>query len=154
MKGAHVTRKTRTRLMKGRSKGGSKRACTNCPALCCHDLAIPIDRPRLKEDIDDLKWQLRYDVVHVAIRHRQWYLAVNGRCIYLDRNDLCTIYDERPPTCREHNPPDCEKYSRWYEYWIETPEQLDSYLSGKRRGLSRPSPHCSRGRLLNNGKAR
>ena len=140
--------KTRKRMMRGRSKDGSKHACVDCPALCCHDLAIPIERPRLKDDIVDLEWQLRYDTVHVAIRHRQWYMVVNARCIYLDKHNLCKVYNDRPATCREHNPPDCEKYSRWYQYWTETPDELVSYLTGKRRGLSQPSRHCSRGRLL------
>jgi uncharacterized protein len=143
-----VRERRRETIRKGRSQDGSKSACISCPALCCHDLAIPINRPRLKADIDDLKWQLRYDTVHVAIRHQQWHLVVNGRCIYLDDNDLCSIYDQRPPTCRNHNPPGCERFGRWYHYWIDSPEQLDAYLAGKRRALNRPSPHCSRGRLI------
>jgi len=140
--------KRKQTIRRGRAEDGSQDACVNCPALCCHDLAIPIDRLRLKEDIEDLKWQLRYDTVHVAIRHRRWYLVVNGRCIYLDENDLCTIYARPPETCRNHNPPDCERFGRWYEYWIDSPDSLDKYLRGKRRGLSRPSPHCSLGRLV------
>jgi len=134
--------------MRGRTEDGSKRACVNCPALCCHDLALAIERPRLKGDIDDLAWQLHYDTVHVAIRHRQWYLVVNGRCIYLDKNNLCTIYDQRPANCRDHNPPECEKYGLWYETWIETPDELRAYLRGKYTKHRRSSRHCSRGRLL------
>jgi len=135
-------------IARGRAREGSQTACADCPALCCHDLAIPIDRPRLREDIDDLKWKLRYDTVHVAIRNRRWYLVVNGRCIYLDENNLCTIYEQRPDTCRNHNPPDCERFGRWYQYWIDSPDGLDEYLAGKRRKYGRHSLHCSRGRLL------
>jgi uncharacterized protein len=139
-------------IKRGKAKGGSKQPCANCPALCCHDLAVPIDRPRLKADIDDLKWQLRYDNVHAAIRNRRWYMVINGRCIYLDDHDLCTVYDSRPETCRDHNPPQCERFGRWYQYWLDSPEQLDAYLGGKRRGLNRSSQHCSRGRLLGHGR--
>jgi len=139
-------------IRKGRTQGGSQSACVNCPALCCHDLAIPIDRPRLREDIDDLKWKLRYDTVHVAIRHRRWYLVVNGRCIYLDKHNLCTIYERRPDICRDHNPPECERFGRWYQYWIDSPDGLDEYLAGKRRKYRRHSPYCSRGRLLKKSK--
>jgi Fe-S-cluster containining protein len=135
-------------IARGRTREGSRRACVDCPALCCHDLAIEILRPRLREDIDNLKWHLHFDTVHVAIRHRQWYLVVNGRCIYLDENNLCTIYDRRPDTCRDHNPPDCEKYGLWYHVWIETPDELEDYLKGRWKKRQRSSPHCSRGRLL------
>jgi Fe-S-cluster containining protein len=127
-------------------------ACVDCPALCCHDLAIEIERPRLREDIDELKWQLFYDVVHVAIRRRQWYLVVEGRCIYLDDNDMCTTYEDRPERCRDHNPPDCEKYGYWYDVWMDTPDELEDYLKGRLKKKRRGSNSCSRGRLLKKNK--
>jgi len=107
--------------------------CKGCPARCCHTLLIPFKRPRTRSEIDYYKWHVQYDTVRIAIRSHRWYLAVEGRCMYLDEKNLCTIYDRRPEICRKHNPPDCERYGRWYDVIIETPEELESYLSTRKR---------------------
>ncbi len=103
--------------------------CLKCPALCCHDLATPFDRPRDQEDIDDVMWQLHYDSVSIAIRNQRWYQVVKGRCIYLDKKNMCTIYERRSEKCRQHNPPDCEKYYPWYDLIFHTPEELGEHLA-------------------------
>jgi len=115
-----------------------KDPCKGCGALCCHDLAMHIYRPRTKPDIEELRWQLRFDTVRVFIRNKRWFMLTEGRCMYLDKNDLCTIYEDRPKTCRNHPISQCERYCEGY-YWdtlIETPEQLDKYLKKKK---NRPS---------------
>jgi len=111
--------------------------CISCPALCCHDLATPFDRPRDREDIDDVMWQLHYDTVSIAIRNNRWFQIVKGRCIYLDRNDMCTKYEGRSQKCRDHNPPDCEKYYPWYDVKFETPEELAAHLEAEREKRNR-----------------
>ncbi len=122
--------KRKDAIKKGRTKEGSPSTCIDCPALCCHDLAIFIHRPRTKSDIDDMKWHPQYDSVSVAIRHRRWYLVVGGKCIYLDDDNLCTIYDRRPERCRRHGAPDCERFGPWYDTLTATPGELDAYLAG------------------------
>jgi len=111
-----------------------KKECRECPALCCRDLAILISRPRTKSEIDSLKWQLHFDTVSVRIRNRRWYLLIKGKCIYLDRNNLCKIYDRRPSRCRRHNPPECEFFGEWFDESITTPEELEAYLSRRKLG--------------------
>ena len=102
--------------------------CDGCPAICCTNLAMPMDKPRNRVDIEDLKWHLHYDTVSVFIRNRRWYLQVEGRCMYLDKNNLCTIYEKRPDKCRRHNPPSCEYYTEHYDVILHTPEELEEYL--------------------------
>ena len=111
-----------------------QRVCVDCPALCCLDLTIPTERPRTRDDIDDMTWELHYDRVHIAIRNRRWYIVIEARCRYLDDDNLCTVYDHRPEKCREHNPPDCERFGCWYDTLISTPEELEAYLKPKKRG--------------------
>lgn len=106
--------------------------CIKCPAPCCRDLAMMINKPRTRAEIDDLKWHLHYDTVSVAIRNYRWYLKINGKCIYLDRNNMCKIYDKRPIKCRQHLPPDCERFGEWYDTLISRPEELEDYLNGKK----------------------
>jgi hypothetical protein len=114
----------------------SQPVCIACPAICCHDLAIEIHRPKNKHEIENYKWYMHYDTVFICIRNHRWYLAVKGRCIYLDDNDMCTVYNDRPEKCREHNPPECEKFGRWYDVRIDTPAQLMDYLKPKKKKKS------------------
>ncbi len=109
-------------------------ACNGCPAKCCHDLVMHITKPRTRDDIDELKWELQYDTVRVFIVNYRWHRIIAGRCMYLDEDNFCTIYDRRPKRCREHNPPDCEHYGEFYDVMISTPEELDEHLGRKPAG--------------------
>lgn len=114
-------------------KKTSKLDCTGCPATCCHNLSMSIGKPANKAEIEDLKWQLHFNTVKVYIRKRRWYQWVEGRCIYLDENHLCKIYDTRPDKCRNHNPPDCELFGKFYDIMFETPEQLEEYFKKSKK---------------------
>ena len=109
-----------------------KKDCNSCPALCCKNLAMGIERPANKQEIEDLKWQLRFDTVKVYIRNRRWYQWVEGRCMHLSDDNLCNIYDSRPDICRKHNPPDCELFGKFYDLMIHTPDELEDYLAKKK----------------------
>ena len=104
--------------------------CMDCPALCCRDLSIAIKRPKTHEDIVELKWRLHFDNVDIIIRHRRWYMLIRGKCIHLGKDNLCTNYEYRSETCYAHNPPDCERFSHFYDHIIRRPEELDDYLAG------------------------
>jgi Fe-S-cluster containining protein len=117
----------------------SVKDCGECPALCCHDLSVTILRPTTREEIEDLKWHLFFDTVGVYIRNRRWHLIIKGRCQYLDDRNLCTIYERRPDTCREHMPPSCERFDDWYDILFTEPEEIEDYLKTgkKRKGAAR-----------------
>lgn len=117
----------------GNSEDRSNSLCNGCPAICCTNLAMPVDKPRNAEDREDLKWHLHYDTVRVIVRNRRWYLLVEGKCIYLDGNNLCTIYSNRPDKCRRHNPPSCEYYAGYYDVILNTPEDLERYFEEERK---------------------
>jgi len=111
--------------------------CAACPALCCEGLTIDITRPRDAEDVDILKWKLQYEPVGVYILNNRWHLFVEGRCGYLGDDDLCTRYETRPDICRQHNPPDCERFVDWFDHFFETPEELDAYLDKEKQRKKR-----------------
>jgi len=129
--------KTRKKKTDPAVESKKKPGCRGCPALCCHDLALLITRPRTKSEIDSIRWQLHFDTVSIFITSHRWHMLVRGRCIYLDENNLCTIYDRRPQKCRRHNPPDCERYGKYWDVMINTPEELDAYLEKERRRRAR-----------------
>ena len=108
--------------------------CLHCGAKCCHDLVRPINKPRTADDVDEMKWELQYDVVRVFIRSHRWYRIIHARCLYLDDHDRCTIYDRRHWRCRQMKPPECEHFGDYWEVMISTPEDLDAHLAnGKLR---------------------
>lgn len=119
------------------SKKRSNPLCAGCPAYCCKDLTLMITKPRTKEEIELLKWQLQFDTVRVFITNYRWHVVIKGKCMYLDRNNMCKIYKDRPSTCRRHNPPDCERYGDYWDVMIETPEELDAYLSRRKKAKKR-----------------
>ncbi len=102
--------------------------CLKCPSLCCNDLTYTITKPKNREDIDELKWDLQYNTVRVFIKSNRWYEIIEGRCTYLDKKNLCSIYDKRPKKCRTHMPPACDWFGQYYDILISTPEELDAYL--------------------------
>lgn len=107
--------------------------CSKCPSLCCKNLSMMIYRPENRQEVEDLKWQLRFDTVRIYIRHHRWYQLVEGRCMYLGEDGRCLEYEGRPNKCRRHNPPDCEFFGVFYDVMISTPEELEDYLNSKRR---------------------
>lgn len=123
-----------------RSKVAKNPLCRGCPALCCKDLVMPIDKPKTPDDIEELKWHIQYDIVSVFVRSHRWYLLIEAKCTYLSKDNLCKIYDKRPARCRELAPSHCERHGQFYDVMIRTPEALEKYLAGKRRRSRRTRP--------------
>ena len=126
-------KKKKSKNKRVQDEGRTNLLCEDCSAECCHKLLVPFKRPRTERDIYYYKWHLQYDTVSIIIRSNRWYLVIEGRCIYLDKNNLCTIYDRRPDTCREHNPSECERYGAWYDVILKTPENLEAYLEKEKK---------------------
>ncbi len=121
------------------SKKTSKKECINCKGFCCENLALTIGRPENKQEVEDLKWQLHFDTVKVYIRHTRWHLWIKGKCMYLSRSGRCKIYDQRPDRCRAHNPPDCERFGKFYDTIMSTPDELEKYLKSKKEAKLKKS---------------
>jgi hypothetical protein len=121
-------------------KETSNEVCSQCPSLCCKNLSMMIYRPGNRAEVEDLKWQLRFDTVKVYIRNHRWYQLIEGRCMYLGEDGRCLEYRGRPNKCRRHNPPDCEFFGVFYDVMISTPDELEDYLDSRRRRKKRPKP--------------
>ena len=115
----------------------TKYTCEGCPALCCSDLEEPITRPNSREEVDNLKWELHFSNTKVFIRNSRWYKLTMGVCRYLDENNLCSIYEDRPQVCRDHNPPSCEYYGPIYDVMFESPEDLQAHIDKEKRRKKR-----------------
>ncbi len=129
---------------KGPAKQTTHEVCSMCPSLCCKNLSLMIYRPETRADVEDLKWELRFDTVKVYIRNNRWYQLIEGRCMYLGEDGRCTEYGGRPNKCRRHNPPDCEFFGKFYDIMISTPDELEDYLDSERRRKKKGPQHLGR----------
>jgi Fe-S-cluster containining protein len=121
-----MSKKQKSNKSNNNEKGN---VCITCEALCCRDVTMMITKPRTKSEIDELLWYLHYDSAKIFIRSNKWYLSFDGKCRYLDKNNLCTIYEKRSRRCRTHNPPECEKFDLWYDTLISSPEEFREHLN-------------------------
>ena len=112
----------------GKAPVPSNPYCRKCGGLCCRKLAMEIDTPENKDDVDQLLWELQFDTMRLYIRDGKWYQLVDGRCMYLSPENRCSIYHRRPRKCREHSPPECEYFGKFWDVMLSTPEELQDYL--------------------------
>ncbi len=93
-----------------------KGMCDTCEGLCCY-MPVEIEisdlvRMNLLTDFHlelDLKEQIKEALKHPSVVRftastNKFTLKqkVDGSCFYLDSKKRCTIYDQRPNTCRNH----------------------------------------------------
>jgi Fe-S-cluster containining protein len=88
-----------------------------------------ITRPVNATEIDELRWYLHYDTVNIFITNHRWHILVKGRCIYLNKKNVCDIYHKRSRRCRAHKATDCERHGDYHDVMLKTPEDLDKFLS-------------------------
>lgn len=106
--------------------------CLKCDAPCCNEIVMEVHRPRTKAEIEELEQYLYFETACIYISKRGWHVMFKGRCMYLGKDNLCAKYDSRPGRCRNHVPPDCERFGKWYDVIFETPEEYRRYLKGKK----------------------
>ncbi len=80
--------------------------CTN--SKCCTYLTQQIPTPRSKQDFDHMLWQISHQNVQVYKDEDGWFLLVNNKCLQLQPDGRCGIYETRPQVCREYSNDYCE----------------------------------------------
>ncbi len=105
-------------------------SCSKCNALCCQYFCFEIDSPDDYDDYEDIRWYLCHHDVSVHVdEDGDWYIQIANRCNKLDKNNRCSIYEDRPLICRNYSGENCELTGSDYGYVEEftSPEQLDDY---------------------------
>lgn len=82
--------------------------CRTCEHLCCNYITVKINAPRTIRDFDELLWQLSHKDIKAFRDHTGWRLIIYNECSLLKSNGECSIYDNRPITCREYSVQKCE----------------------------------------------
>jgi len=87
----------------------SENKCSFCRgSTCCTYFTQQVDTPRSMEDFDQLLWQISHANTQVYKDEDGWFLLVNNRCLHLQGDGRCGIYEQRPHICRDHTNDDCE----------------------------------------------
>lgn len=83
--------------------------CSFCTSsICCTYITQQIDTPRAKTDFEHLLWQISHENIRIYKDEDGWTLLIETKCLHLQLNGDCGIYDVRPGICREHSNDYCE----------------------------------------------
>ncbi len=116
-------------VFKKREKSVSNDKCADCNSLCCHDLVMAIDMPKDIDDLNSLIWYLHFESSFIFINDNVWYHMIRSKCRFLSKGTkLCGNYEKRIDKCREHKPPNCERYENWYDVLFDDPYKLEEYV--------------------------
>lgn len=114
--------------------GRNNNPCGDCDA-CCKYVSVEIDKPVTKAEIEDVKFYLYHEGVSVYIDHENdWYILFKSRCGKLDSNGLCTIYEYRPPICKNFERDSCheEDWNTSHKVLFQDVKDLMRYLRRRR----------------------
>jgi Fe-S-cluster containining protein len=72
--------------------------CSFCEgALCCTYYTEELETPKSMHDFDHLLWMISHADTRIYKDDEGWYLLVLRKCLHLQSDGRCGIYDERPP---------------------------------------------------------
>jgi uncharacterized protein len=104
--------------------------CEHCTGYCCRYIALPIETPESRADLDYVRWYLLHEHVSVFIEDGDWYISFATSCRHLQSDYRCGIYETRPKICRDYSTGNCDYHSGDYgwDHHFSSPEHLDEYI--------------------------
>jgi Fe-S-cluster containining protein len=108
--------------------------CEGC-TLCCEYATIELSEPKTKMDLEEIKWFLLHNIMILIDGDGSWNVVINNKCIALNKEGLCDIYDLRPDICRKYAHEECERYedSEFIKEKkiIKTLDEFEAYLNSE-----------------------
>jgi Fe-S-cluster containining protein len=142
-----------------------KPTCDGCVAHCCRYVAVEIQTPRARWQVDQVHWLLLHENVAVYVgTDRHWYVEFRTRCRELGDDHRCRIYAQRPDLCRAYEVKTCPRWASGLGHLVrfDSAQAYADYLAlppsqrpgGRTRGSAsrvnrRPRP--ARGRARSGG---
>jgi Fe-S-cluster containining protein len=127
-----------------RKKKQNDNLCFQCNARCCKYISIEIDAPTDKNDFENIRWFVSHHNIWVFKDEGLWYICFDSPCRYLEKDNRCGIYDERPDICRKYKTDNCEYHgeeNEGFELKFTTPQEVseyaEEYLRKKKKRLQR-----------------
>jgi uncharacterized protein len=81
--------------------------CLSC-GICCGYVAVEIDGAETLRGATDILWYLYHPGVSVFVDGDDWMVQFETRCQHQLPDHRCSIYESRPPMCREYDETICE----------------------------------------------
>ena len=108
----------------------AEKSCEGCGAKCCKYIALEIDAPETKEDMENIRWYVLHKNVNVYVDcEGVWHLEFLTPCENLGEDNKCKIYDKRPIICREYDADTCLHHNEYEEeYTFTNIEEVDKYI--------------------------
>ena len=77
----------------------------------------------------DIKWYLYHPGISVYIDvDNVWNVQFDTQCKYLDKKGKCTIYDKRPPVCRNAKVEECHMNKKEIKEFFGSVEEYEAWL--------------------------
>jgi Fe-S-cluster containining protein len=108
--------------------------CARCEGTCCRYVALPVDIPKTKQDLDDIRWYLAHKGVSVFVEKGEWYINFASKCRHLHQDKhTCDIYQKRPKICRNYRTSKCDLAASEYDYELHFTDdaQMEEYIKVK-----------------------
>lgn len=140
-----------------------KPTCEGCVAHCCRYVAVEIETPRSRWQIDQVRWLLLHENVSVYVgTDRHWFVEFRTKCRELGDDHRCGIYEERPDLCRQYEVTTCPRWASGLGHVVrfESAREYEDYLAlppskrpgaRKRRTTSSRRPRRARARARSGG---
>jgi|TARA_Y100000310_G_scaffold149697_1_gene149033 hypothetical protein len=114
-------------------KDPKSKTCKGCKGDCCRYIAMEIDTPKTKEDFEDLRWYVTHKNVNVYVEEdNMWNVEFITPCEFLDEDNQCTIYENRPEICKEYDHDECLFHNEYDEkHTFKTLKEIDEYIKKK-----------------------
>lgn len=107
----------------------NKLDCTTCQGKCCESILIKIDTPESLDDIYDFKWYIYHDMEIQKDNDGLWYVHIIRPCTKLDKNGKCTVYQHRPPLCKDYHPDECCENAETVIISLKTEKDVDEFIT-------------------------
>jgi Fe-S-cluster containining protein len=106
-----------------------KKNCSNCEGKCCKYVVVEIDKPTNLDYFEAIKWFVCHKNINVFVSEGKWYIEFLTPCEFLDKNNLCKIYDKRPQICRDYHVDECTFYNDYKEkYTFTNLKEIEDYI--------------------------
>ena len=108
----------------------NKELCKGCN-ICCQYAVIELKTPETKKDLELISWYLLHNIVIFIENDGNWCAEIKNKCISLNNQGLCSIYNTRPEICREYGQEECEKNKgeeHGIKHTFKTQEEFLEYI--------------------------
>jgi uncharacterized protein len=108
--------------------------CLSC-SLCCGYVAVEIDGAETLRGATEILWYLYHPGVSVYVEEGDWMVQFETRCQHLLPDKRCSIYETRPPICREYDETGCEVNADVVGQCLYSPREFLDYLQQHHRRI-------------------